>query len=57
MPELKDETFRRRHHCPALGVWARSSPEAVKRGVADAGLEVDHTPRNHRSGRSVVHNI
>ena len=24
------------------GVWARSSPEAVKRGVGDAGLEVRH---------------
>ena len=36
---------------------ARSSPEAVKRGVADAGLEVGHTPRDHRSGRLVVHRI
>jgi hypothetical protein len=38
-------------------VRARSSPEAVKRGVADAGLEVGYTPRDHRSGRSVVHRI
>jgi len=38
-------------------VRARSSPEAVKRGVADAGLEVGHTPRDHRSGRLVDHRI
>src|ERR1700750_481716 len=31
------------------GVWARSSPEAAKRGVKDAGLEVGHIPRDHRS--------
>ena len=31
------------------GVWARSSPEAAKRGVRDAGLEVGHIPRDHRS--------
>jgi hypothetical protein len=31
------------------GVWARSSPDAAKRGVRDAGLEVGHIPRDHRS--------
>jgi hypothetical protein len=31
------------------GVWARSSPEAAKRGVRDAGLEVGYMPRDHRS--------
>ena len=46
--EPANKTYRRRHQCPALGVWARSSPAAVKRGVVDAGLEVGHTPRDHR---------
>jgi len=42
--ELKpaNETYRRRHQCPALGVWARSSPEAAKRGVEVVWLEVGH---------------
>src|SRR5690349_15445226 len=31
------------------GVWARSSPEAAKRGVRDAGLEVGHIPTDHRT--------
>src|SRR5690348_3527894 len=47
--EPTNETCCRRHQCTISGVWARSSPEAAKRGVRDAGLEVGHIPRDHRS--------
>src|SRR5580704_18104253 len=34
--------------------WPRSSPEAAKRGVADAGLEVGHEPRDDQDRRLVL---
>jgi len=49
-----DRTNRRRHLGQLLGSWPRSSPVAAKRGVADAGLEVGHEPRDHQDGRPVL---
>ena len=53
-PGAPDRTNRRRHVSPLLGLWPRSSPVAAKRGVADAGLEVGHKPRDYQNGRLVL---
>jgi hypothetical protein len=53
-PGASDRTNRRRHVSPLLGLWPRSSPVAAKRGVADAGLEVGHKPRDYQNGRLVL---
>jgi len=48
---VRDTASRRPHQCHPLGWWPRSSPVAAQRGVEDAGLEVDHQPRDHGSRR------
>src|SRR5450756_690752 len=49
----KDTVRRRRHPYPSFWPVAEVKPRSRSRGVADAGLEVGHGPKDNGTGRSL----